>query len=115
MYLNKCPIDFIQWKPSYILLAQNESCRWLTLPTLKVSKSLSLLGKRHFFPRNPGDLRERDTERHEKGNGLNWKAQFDLEMTQQFPIIVFPSLWPIFFLRGFLNFVSNRQDNYFFV
>lgn len=53
-------------------------------------------------------------ERKEKGKGLNWKAVFDLEMTQRFPIIMPPASWPIPSLHSFSNFLSNKWNRQFY-
>lgn len=67
--------------------------------------------KKRFFQQNPWDRRVSNLERQEKGKLLNWKAGFDLEMTQWFPIMMLPVLWPILFPHSFSNILTSGTGN----
>ena len=73
MYLNKCGIDFIEFKINSMYCLSTVWCRRLQLPQLQINKisyKSSLFGKRCFFQQNPWDWRASNMERQEKGKGL---------------------------------------------
>lgn len=113
IYLNKRGIDFIQCKINYIHCLWTTQCTGLQFPKLKnqqISYKFSLFAKRSFIRLLAirGRVIWRDEKKEKR---LNWKTGFDLEMTQQFPIIMLLALGPVLFPHSFSNFLTSETDN----